>query len=199
MKRIIHSRKSGSLCNIGGRIVSYWKRLERNLKYTSDWLSLTVDKLELPDGRIIENFELLHFPHEAVGVVAVNDIGDLLLVRAYRYLYESFKWEIPGGVVERGESALEAARRELTEETGFCAGILTPMLVFYPHKATCDQKYHLYLAEELKKAPTEEDKVEVSEKDFHSPATVKRMIDSGEIDDGMSLLALHRYFLKMKK
>ena len=40
------------------------------------------------------------------------------------------------------------------------------MLMFYPHKATCDRKYHLYLAEELTKATTEEDKVEVSEKDF---------------------------------
>lgn len=178
--------------------MTHWKRLSRRVHYSSDWLTVTLDKVELPDGRIIENFELMHYPHDAVGVVAVNNAADILLVRAYRYLHESFDWEIPGGVIEPDETAIEACRRELLEETGHTAEILTPMLTFFPHKATCDQRFHLYLAESLKKEKTEIDRLEIAEVGFHSPTSVRRMIEEGEIDEGMSLVALQRYFLKSR-
>ena len=96
--------------------MTYWKQLSRKPVYKSDWLMLTVDKVELPNGKIIDNFELLHYPHTAVGVVALNEKGDILLVRAYRYLRESFSWEIPGGVVEPEENMIEACRRELEKK-----------------------------------------------------------------------------------
>ncbi len=179
--------------------MTYWKRLDRKVHYSSDWLSMTLDKIELPDGRTIENFELMHFPHESVGLVALNEVGDILLVRAYRYLHESFQWEIPGGLVEKEEHPMDACRRELQEETGYTVGILTPLLSFYPHKATCDQKYHLYLGENLEKTGSDVQKVEITEVAFHSPGAVRQMIDSGEIDDGLSLVALHRYLLMKKR
>ena len=179
--------------------MTYWKRLDRKLLYSSDWLSVTLDHLELPDGTELENFETMHFPHEAVGVIACNEVGDILLVRAYRYLHESFQWEIPGGVVEHDEHPMDACRREMLEETGYSAGILTPLQLFYPHKATCDQKFHIYLGEDLKKKTDEFQKVEVTEVGFHSPAAVKQMLDNGEIDDGMSLVALFKYLLMKKR
>jgi ADP-ribose pyrophosphatase len=177
--------------------MKYWKQLDRKTIYHSDWLSITLDKIELPDGRIIDDFELMHYTHEAVGIVAVNSQDEILLVRAYRYLHDSVDWEIPGGIVEPGENHTDAARREFLEETGYEAEILSPMLSFFPHKATCSQKYWLYLAQELK-CPTPVpsiDKDEITECAFHAPSAVMRMIEDGEINDGMSLLALHRYFL----
>ena len=176
--------------------MAYWKQLERKTLYHSDWVSFTVDKVELPCGKIIDNFELMHYPHCAVGIVAVNDKGEILLVRAYRYLRETFDWEIPGGVVEQGENHVDAARRELLEETGYSANIFTPKLNFYPHKATCDQMYYLYRAEELARENAEPQKDEITEVAFHSPEAVKAMIDHGLINDGMSLVALQRYFLQ---
>lgn len=177
-------------------MTTYWKQLARKTQYHSEWLTVTLDKIELPDGKIIDDFELMHYPHDAVGIVAINDKGEILLVRAYRYLHESFNWEIPGGVVEPGESHLDAARRELLEETGYAANIYTPKINFYPHKATCDQLYFLYRAEELTQENTEPQKVEVTEAAFHTPEAVKALIDGGEINDGMSLVALQRYFLQ---
>lgn len=125
--------------------MTYWKQLGRKVQYKSDWLTLMLDKVELPDGRVIDNFELMHYPHTAVGIVPVNDAGEILLVRAYRYLHESFQWEVPGGVVEPEENLMLACKRELEEETGFAAGLLTPLMTFFPHKATCDQKFHIYV------------------------------------------------------
>jgi len=178
--------------------MTYWKQLSRKVLYKSDWLTVTLDKLELPNGRIIDNFELMHYPHTAVGIVPVNAKDEILLVRAYRYLQETFLWEIPGGVVEPDEPIMEACRRELEEETGYTSGLLTPLTTFYPHKATCDQKFHIYLAEDLSKAEDEFQKEEVTEVGFHSLDNIRKMIDTGEIDDGMSLVALQRFLLRHK-
>jgi ADP-ribose pyrophosphatase len=177
--------------------MTYWKQLSRKPIYTSGWLTVTVDKLELPDGKIIDNFELMHFPHKAVGIVAVNEKNEILLVRAYRYLRESFNWEIPGGVVEPEENLLEACRRELEEETGYTAGMITPIISFYPHKATCDQIFHIYLGENLSKTEHDFQRDEITEIGFHSLEAIHKMIDTEEIDDGMTIVAMLRYMLRV--
>jgi ADP-ribose pyrophosphatase len=179
--------------------MTYWKQLARKAIYKSDWLSVTLDQVELPDGRVIDNFELMHYPHTAVGIVPVNEKGEILLVRAYRYLEESFQWEVPGGVVEPEENLLIACRRELEEETGYTSGLLTPMLTFYPHKATCDQKFHIYLAQDITKVSDSFQLEEITEIGFHSLDAIKKMIDNAEIDDGMTLVAMQRYMLRCSK
>jgi ADP-ribose pyrophosphatase len=176
--------------------MTYWKQISTKDIYKSAWLTVRLDKVELPDARVIDNFETMHYPHTAVGIVALNEKNELLLVRAYRYLHESFQWEVPGGVVEPEENLLEACRRELEEETGYTAGMFTPMLHFFPHKATCDQLFHLYLAEGLSKTEHDFQREEVTEVGFHSIDAIKKMIDAGDIDDGMSIVALQRYALR---
>ena len=177
-------------------MTNHWKQLDRKTIWHSDWLSVTLDKIELPDGRTLEDFELMHYQHDSVGVIPVNEKGEILLVRAYRYLHDSTDWEIPGGLVEKDESSMDAARRELLEETGYCAGIWTPKLMFYPHKATCSQKYHVYLAESLERERPDIQQVEVTEMGFHTPDDIRNLIDEGKINDGLSLVALQRYFLR---
>ncbi len=176
--------------------MTYWKQLDRKTIHHSNWLSVTLDKLELPDGTIIDDFELMHYQHDTVGAIAVNDEGSILLVRAYRYLHESFDWEIPGGLVEPDENHVDAVRRELLEETGYTANMITPKISYYPHKATCDQEFFIYIAEGLECKSEEFQKVEVTEVRLFTPDEIKNMIDQGEINDGMSLVALQRYFLK---
>lgn len=175
--------------------MKFWKQLDRKTIYHSDWLDVTVDKVELPDGKIIENFELMHYPHSAVGVVAVNENKEILLVRAYRYLEETFDWEIPGGVVELDEHHVEGVRRELLEETGHQCDFVTLLLKFYPHKATCNQIFYVYYAEGLKKATDDFMTAEIKEIAFFNRDQVFKMIDSGEINDGMSIVALQHYLL----
>jgi len=177
--------------------MKFWKQLDRKTIYDSSWLRVTVDKVELPDGKIIENFELMHYPHDAVGIIATDKDGKFLLVRAYRYIRETFDWEIPGGVVELNEKHIDAARRELVEETGYTACIYTPLIDFYPHKATCDQTFYIWHAEDLEKAGDFQ-KVEVSEVGLFTEEEIWKMIEEGQINDGVSLTALQHFFLLKK-
>jgi len=176
--------------------MTFWKRLERKTLYSSDWIEITLDKIELPDNRVIDNFELMHYPHTAAGVVAVNKEGEILLVRAYRYLHESFDWEIPGGVIEVDEKIIDGVKRELLEETGYAAEHWTPLIKFYPHKATCNQMYHIYIAEGLTKKTDDFMKVEISEMKFHTIDEIRRMVRDGEINDSLSLVALQKYIIR---
>ena len=95
------------------------KRLSRTVIYENPWVNLYVDKVRFPDGRIIEQHHLLDFEKEAVAALVENSEGQVLLVHVYRYTTDTIEWEIPAGSVEEGESILEAARREVWEESGY--------------------------------------------------------------------------------
>lgn len=81
-------------------------------------------------------------------VVAVYQ-DSFVLVRQWRHAAECLSLEFPGGVVDRGEDAGQAARRELREETGFEAGKLTLLGTVSPNPALFKNKFHVFLAEEL--------------------------------------------------
>ena len=83
-----------------------------------------------------------------VMVIAVYQ-GSFALVRQWRHAAQNLSLEFPGGVVDRGEDAETAARRELCEETGFLAGKLTCLGCVSPNPALFKNRLHVYLAEEL--------------------------------------------------
>ncbi|MGH7640781.1 MAG: NUDIX domain-containing protein [Candidatus Dormibacteria bacterium] len=82
-------------------------------------IRLTVDTVRLQSGGEAMR-EVVHHPG-GVAVVALTDDGSVILVRQYRHPAQELLWEIPAGGREAGESPLETARRELSEETGYAA------------------------------------------------------------------------------
>jgi len=94
----------------------------------------------------------------AVAIVAMNDRGQVLLIRQYRHPVGELLWEIPAGLLDvDGESLESAARRELLEETGYLAGELEPLIEFFTTPGGSTEKISIFLARDLvlsKERPT---------------------------------------------
>ena len=86
------------------------KRLERKTIYESDYVCLYADKVEMPDGYIIENYHQVHYPKDAVSIVVFNEKDEILIIRSKRYTTMLIEWEVPAGKIEPGEEPETAAR-----------------------------------------------------------------------------------------
>jgi len=86
----------------------------------------------------------------AVAVVALNEQGQVLLIRQYRHPVGELLWEIPAGLLDvAGESQQNAARRELLEETGYLAETLEPLIEFFTTPGASTEKIAIFLAKGL--------------------------------------------------
>ena len=108
------------------------------------------DEVELPNGNPGTREVIRHIG--AVCIVPVTDEGDVILERQYRYPIDEVITEIPAGKLDsRTEDRLDAAKRELKEETGYTAEHWTEMGLFYSAAAYSDERITMYLATGLKK------------------------------------------------
>ena len=113
-------------------------------------LGLRRDTVQLPNGKTAFR-EVAEHPG-GVAVVALTEEGEVMLVRQYRYPIQSLLLELPAGKLDKdAEDQLEAAKRELSEETGLEAEEWTYLgnMLFSP--GFCTEKIHMYLARQLKK------------------------------------------------
>ncbi len=165
-----------------------WKTLSSRPVYSNPWMSLREDVAEMPGGRTTI-YGVVTFGH-CVGVVPLLEDGRILLVRQYRYVQKDARWEIPTGGCVEGESLEEAAQRELQEEAGYRAGVLTWISSYYTSKSVCDETAHLYVGEALAPAPRPPDETEFIERRAFPFAEALRMVVDCEIMDSMSVIAI---------
>ena len=106
------------------------------------------DKVTLPNGKMAGREVIRHVG--AVAVVPVTDDGKVIVERQFRYPLDMVITEIPAGKLDsKAEDRLEAAKRELVEETGITADEWTDIGVYYPAAAYTDEKITLYMARGL--------------------------------------------------
>jgi ADP-ribose pyrophosphatase len=158
--------------------------------YKGRIVDLQLEEVVLPTGQSIA-LELVHHPG-AAAIVAVDERGAVVLVRQWRHAAGGFIWEVPAGTLAPGEAPAACARRELQEEAGLVAQQWTELGSILTTPGFCDERIHLFLAQDLTEGTQALDHDEVLTVSRMPVAEALAMIASGAIEDAKSIAALHR-------
>ena len=129
-----------------------WKILSSEYLVQRPWLTARRDVAELPDGRVNNEYYVLEYP-DWVNIIAITKDGKMVMERQYRHVLGKTCYELPCGVIEAGETPLEAAKRELLEETGFAGGEWQEWMTLSPNPATCTNLAHSFLVTGVERSP----------------------------------------------
>lgn len=127
-----------------------WETVSSEYIFRRPWLTVRHDKVKLPDGRINPEFYVLEYP-DWVNVIAITEDVHIVMERQYRQGLGKTCYEIPAGVMEKGENAEEAARRELEEETGYGGGEWKEIMLISGNCSTTSNLTHCFLATGVRK------------------------------------------------
>ena len=161
---------------------------ERTL-YDSPWVGLALVDVEVPGGARFEH-HVVRSPRPAVGCVVHDAARGVLLLWRHRFITDTWGWEIPAGGVDPGESLEQAAARECVEETGWRPGPLTRLHGYHPSNGLSDQRFELFAAHGASYVGEPSDPGEASKVEWVPVASVRELVRSGEVQDGLSLAAL---------
>lgn len=146
-------------------------------------------QVRLPDGSTAPREVVRH--HGAAAVVPVDENGYVTLVRQHRVVNHRFTWEIPAGKLDKpGESTLDAAKRELSEETGLSAENWTLLSDILTTPGFCDEHIGIYLATGLSAHETHPDEDEFIHSTTMPLDEAVGMIWSGAIRDSKTIVGL---------
>ncbi|MFM7603602.1 MAG: NUDIX domain-containing protein [Prosthecobacter sp.] len=167
-----------------------WKTLSSRETYSNPWIRVREDQVLNPSGGP-GIYGVVEYKNRAIGVIPVDANGFTWLVGQWRYCHACYEWEIPEGGCPAGESPVEAARRELLEETGIMAGQIQPLLTgIQLSNSTTNEVCDVFLATDLsftKAQPEETEQLDVMRLPLSEAI---EMAKDGRIRDGVSIIAL---------
>jgi ADP-ribose pyrophosphatase len=149
---------------------------------------ITVENVTLFNGVTLD-LEIIRHPG-AAAIVPMLDGETVILLKQYRHAAGRFMWEIPAGTFHDHEAPLECARRELTEETGYVAGIWHSLGAVVPVPGYSDEHIHLFMAGDLTLSNQNLDPDEILEVHALPLEQVVRMIAAGEIQDAKTVAGI---------
>ncbi len=169
-----------------------WKTLESESLFSSGLFSMRADRCELPDGRIMPRYYVMDFP-DWVNILPITKEGEAVMVKQYRHASQNEHLELPGGSMEPGaeNSSLEAARREMLEETGFDSKNIVYIGSHYPNPALQSNRMHTYIAFDCEKVQ-EQNLDEFEELDVYKCTLqqLKKHLYNGDIDHSIMIASV---------
>jgi len=165
-----------------------WQILSQKNIYDNNWINVTeFDVINPNGGKGI--YGKVHFKNLAIGVVPLDKDYNTYLVGQYRFTINEYSWEIPeGGCMD--ESPLDAAQRELLEETGLKAEIWQQIIEMHLSNSVTDEHCFVFVAKSLsqhKAMPESTEKLHVKKLSFDE---VYNMVMQGKIKDALSIAAI---------
>jgi len=109
-----------------------WKRLDRRTLVNTKFLKVYEDKVELPNGNIMDDYTVVEKPSFSM-IIALDNDGNLITIDEYKYAVDKIIHTLPAGHINEGEEPLETAKRELVEETGYMGGEWENLGAYYDY------------------------------------------------------------------
>lgn len=165
------------------------KQISREEIFSGVALHVVRDKIMLPDGSTSVREVSLH--NGAAAVIPILPDGRVIMERQFRYAHGRVMLEIPAGKLNTpDEPHLEAAKRELSEETGTTAEKYTYLGAIAPSPALLNEVIHIYMAEGLSIGDAHLDEGEFLEVEYYTLDKLYEMVMAGEITDAKTQIAI---------
>lgn len=178
-----------------------FKKVNEKLLHTDTWQAIYLDTIEFTDGSLGTYVRIIRM--NGVGIVVTTTDNKILLQKEYRYVIDTQNWEIPGGGIDEGETPLEAAKRELFEETEIKAEKLTALGEIYPLHSLNTEKvslFHAVVEADIQFSNTDNTDVaeHFSDRKFFTFEEALSMIDTGVIIDSVTAHAVQLVIRKLR-
>jgi len=171
------------------KIENPWQKLSSREVYDNPWINIRHEEVIKPNGEV-GIYGVAHFKLIAAAIVPLDEEGNIWLVGQYRYTLNLYSWEIPMGGGELKGDGLEAAKRELKEETGLSASTWTSLGTLHTSNSVTDEVGFMFLAEDLTLGESEPDDTEILQLKKVSLSEAVRMVMESEITDALSIAAI---------
>jgi 8-oxo-dGDP phosphatase len=156
--------------------------------YDNPWVRLTLVDIEPPDGQRFEHHVVRL--QTVVLTVVLDEQDRILMLWRHRFATDEWGWELPGGILERGEDPADCAVREVVEETGWCPDSMRHLLSFQPMPGMVDTPHKVYLAESARRVGNPTDHEELGRVDWMPLTQVTEFATSGKMLGSGSLVGL---------
>ncbi|MDY3069440.1 MAG: NUDIX hydrolase [Parabacteroides sp.] len=172
-----------------------WKTISSEYLYKDNWLTARKDCVELPSGVRILSYYILEYP-EWVCTIAITKEKKFIFVRQYRHGLQEIRYELCAGVCDPEDSSpLEAAKRELLEETGYGNGKWEKIMVVSANASSMTNHTHCFVATDVEKI-SEPHQEETEDLRIHilSLDEVRELMHNDEIKQATQIAPLWKYF-----
>ncbi|WP_049631604.1 NUDIX hydrolase [Cellvibrio sp. pealriver] len=174
-----------------------WKTKTSQVMYENPWIKVSHEEVITPKGTD-GIYGVVHFKNTAIGVVPIDQDGNIWLVKQSRYSLNQYTWEIPEGGCPQGENPLDAAKRELEEEVGLRANQWQQLMTMHLSNSVTDEYCVVFVARDLFAGQQQLEATEDIEYKKLPLQDAIAMVLSGEITDAISVAALLRVALDLK-
>jgi len=166
-----------------------WQILSTRDIYENAWIQVKENEVINP-GNKKGVYGVVHFKNKAIGIVPIDEKGNTWLVGQYRFPLEAYSWEIPMGGGPHNEEPLEAAKRELKEETGLRAKKWEHICTIHTSNSVTDELGYIFIATELEEGATAFEETEVLKIKKIPLQQAIEMVMRNEITDSLSIAGL---------